>query len=66
MDETIRSALLCMGICLGIFAAAQWLRATGALSFLPESRAGSVTAVLGGQMIAVSYTHLTLPTNSRV
>ena len=51
MDETIRSALLCMGICLGIFAAAQWLRAAGALSFLPESRAGSVTAVLGGQMI---------------
>ena len=27
MDKTIRSALLCMGICLGIFAAAQWLTA---------------------------------------
>ena len=57
MDETIRSALLCMGICLGIFA--QWLRAVGALSFLPESRAGSVTAVLGGQMIEREWGGLT-------
>ena len=47
MDETIRSALLCMGICLGIFAAAQWLRAAGALSFLPENDAGKAAAVLG-------------------
>lgn len=59
MDETIRSALLCMGICLGILAAAQWLRATGALSFLPESRAGSVAAVLGGQMIEREWGGLT-------
>ena len=51
MHGTIRSALVCAGICLGIFAAVQWLRAAGTLSFLPESRAGSVVAVLGSRMI---------------
>lgn len=59
MYGTIRSALVCAGICLGIFAAVQWLRAAGTLSFLPESRAGNVVAVLGSQVIERDWGELT-------
>lgn len=59
MHGTIRSALVCAGICLGIFAAVQWLRAAGTLSFLPESRAGNVVAVLGSQVIERDWEELT-------
>ncbi len=59
MYGTIRSALVCAGICLGIFATVQWLRTAGTLSFLPESRAGSVIAVLGSQMIEQDWGELT-------
>lgn len=47
MDETIRRALWCAAVCMGIFLTAQMLRASGALSFLPESRTGEAVAVLG-------------------
>lgn len=47
MGETIRSALWCAAVCLGIFLTAQLLRASGALSFLPENDAGKVAAALG-------------------
>lgn len=47
MMENIRSALVCAGICLGIFLTAQLLRTAGALSFLPDSNAGKAVAVLG-------------------
>lgn len=59
MHGTIRSALVCAGICLGIFAAVQWLRAAGTLSFLPESRAGNVVAVLGSQVIEGDWGEVT-------
>ena len=48
MGETIRSALWCTAVCLGIFLTVQMLRASGALSFLPENDAGKAAAVLGG------------------
>ena len=47
MGETIRSALWCVGICLGILVTAQMLRASGALSFLPENDIGKVAEVFG-------------------
>ncbi len=50
MRETIRRALWCALVCMGIFLTAQMLRASGALSFLPESRTGEVVAVLGNAM----------------
>ncbi|MGM9629504.1 hypothetical protein [Butyricicoccus sp.] len=62
MGETIRSALWCTVVCLGIFLTARMLRASGALSFLPENDAGKAAAVLGsavsqdgwsGELVAV-------------
>lgn len=47
MGETIRSALWCTVVCLGILLTAWMLRASGALSFLPENDAGKAAAVLG-------------------
>lgn len=58
MYGTIRSTLLCMGICMGIFVAVQWLRTVGALSFLPDSQAKHVVAVLGSRMIAQEWSGL--------
>ncbi|HBI64677.1 MAG TPA: hypothetical protein DDX51_06120 [Clostridiales bacterium] len=48
MEETIRRALWCAAVCLSILTASRMLRASGALSFLPESDAGRAIAVLGG------------------
>ena len=47
MGETIRSALWCMAVCLGMFLTAQMLRASGALSFLPENDMEQAAEVLG-------------------
>ena len=50
MGETIRSALWCMVLCLGIYATTHMLRASGALSFLPENDMEQVAEVLGYAM----------------
>lgn len=53
MEETIRSVLWCAAACISILLAAQVLRVSGALSFLPEEHVGEVVTVLGN---AVSQT----------
>lgn len=51
MGETIRSVLWCAAVCLGIFVTAQMLRASGALSFLPENDAGKAAEVFGNTVL---------------
>lgn len=51
MRETVRCALRCMIYCAGIFAAAQLLRASGALSFLPENELGKAAEVFGNNAV---------------